>query len=151
MTSQNIQKPIFWQKSEIFKIIKNRIFWSKIEVSPVFSTTACTCIESVVCGCAVLWFENHKIQVGGQFGSAGRNARGHWGEIWGGLEICRCEICNYGLVVWIWHARACHTARAADTRIPPGPKIIKNMSFLRVSDLGTILDIFVRAIPDWMH
>ena len=25
--------------------------------------------------------ENHKIQVGGQFGSAGRNAQGRWGEI----------------------------------------------------------------------
>ena len=29
----------------------------------------------------LVFFENHKIQVGGQFGSAGRNARGRWGEI----------------------------------------------------------------------
>ena len=38
-------------------------------------------------------------------------------------EVCRFEICNYGLVLWIRHASSCHTARAADssaTRIPPG-------------------------------
>ena len=29
----------------------------------------------------LVFFENHKIQVGGQFGSAGRNAQGRWGEI----------------------------------------------------------------------
>ena len=67
--------------------------------------------------------ENHKIQVHGRFGAAGRNAQGRWGEIWGGLEICRFEICNYGLVLSIRHASSCHTARAADSiapRIPPG-------------------------------
>ena len=29
----------------------------------------------------LLFFENHKIQVGGDLGSAGRNARGRWEEI----------------------------------------------------------------------
>ena len=28
----------------------------------------------------LMFCENHKIQVGGQFGSAGRNARGRWGR-----------------------------------------------------------------------
>ena len=71
----------------------------------------------------LVFFENHKNQVRASFGAAGRNAQGRWGEIWGGLEICRFEICNYGLVLWIRHASSCHTARAAyssATRIPPG-------------------------------
>ena len=71
----------------------------------------------------LVFFENHKNQVRDRFGAAGRNAQGRWGEIWGGLEICRFEICNYGLVLSIWHASSCHTARAADSiasRIPPG-------------------------------
>ena len=83
------------------------------------------------CSCRhwLVFFENHKIQVYGQFGSAGRNARGRWGEIWGGLEICRFEICNYGLVDRIRHASACHTARAADSKryahsAGPDPKYV---------------------------
>ena len=60
----------------------------------------------------LLFFENHKIDPL----VARRNAQGRWGEIWGGLEICRFEICNYGLLLWIWHTSACHTARAADSK-----------------------------------
>ena len=32
----------------------------------------------------LVFFENHKIQVDGRFGAAGRNARGRWGRFWGG-------------------------------------------------------------------
>ena len=42
----------------------------------------------------LLFFENHKIQVYGHFGSAGRNARGRWGRLLRGLEICRDEIAS---------------------------------------------------------
>ena len=69
------------------------------------------------------------------FGSAGRNAQGRWGEIWGGLEICRFEICNYGLVLSIWHASSCHTARAADSIapcIPPGLAVVNEPRVMRM-------------------
>ena len=42
----------------------------------------------------LVFFENHKIQVDAPFGSAGRNARGHWGRLLRGLEICRDEIAS---------------------------------------------------------
>ena len=42
----------------------------------------------------LVFFENHKIQVYGQLGSAGRNARGCWGRLLRGLEICRDEIAS---------------------------------------------------------
>ena len=48
---------------------------------------------------------------------------GALGEILRGLEICRFEICNFGLVLSIRHASSCLRARAADSiapRIPPG-------------------------------
>ena len=36
MTPQNTQNSIFWQKSEIFKIVKNRIFEQDLSLGPVF-------------------------------------------------------------------------------------------------------------------
>ena len=60
VTYRTHQKSIFWWIFKNFKIVKNRIFWLKFEASPVFSTTAYTCIESAVCGCAVLWFMGYR-------------------------------------------------------------------------------------------
>ena len=42
----------------------------------------------------LVFFENHKIQVHARFEAAGRNARGRWGRLLRGLEICRDEIAS---------------------------------------------------------
>ena len=57
------------------------------------------------------------------FGGARRNAQGRWGEIWGGLEICRFEFEDMDFECGSDTPAPCHTARAADSiapRIPPG-------------------------------
>ena len=41
------------------------------------------------------------------FGSAGRNAQGCWGEIFGGFVICRFEIGESDFALWVRHAVPC--------------------------------------------
>ena len=71
----------------------------------------------------VIVFWKSQNQPPASFGEARRNAQGRWGEIWGGLEICRFKFEDMDFGFGFDTPAPCHTARAADSiasRIPPG-------------------------------